>query len=116
MELIIKYNANLTYKEVCYAFQRLIFSLAMATSYDEYSEDKEELNNILNTVKKWFIMYNESKNLSLVSLNELEVIEKKLYDLDGKYLSSNGLYCEEAYEWILQLQILIKKAKEKEID
>ena len=42
-------------------------------------------------------------------MDEIKEVECILYDLDGKYLSTEGLYAENAYIWLGQIQVLIKK-------
>lgn len=108
-KLIIKYEPKNEKKNIDYIFQKLITSLAMAFKSVIYIDDRDEIKYICDNLIEMAIIYDETKNLQKIDFKELELLESKLYDLDGKYLSSNGLYMEEAYEWVLQLITVYKK-------
>jgi len=105
------------YEKVDYTFQRLITSIAIASIYEPYKDSQKEFKEVLNIIIKWNINYDKTKDLSVIKLDEFKSVDKILYELDGKYLDSEGLYAEEAYEWILQLEILIQQfLKEKNVE
>lgn len=107
-DLMIIYNAEPKKQNVFYAFQRLITALSIASKYDVYQKDSELVKRILDVVIDWAIKYEETANLECILPDEIADIKQKLYNLDGKYLSEKGLHFEEAYEWIIQLGVLIK--------
>jgi len=110
--LNIKYEVIPTKENVDYAFQRLITNLVIATKFKEYQKSWQEFEEILNIVSKWAIIFDKTKILQNIDLNELKYVENKLYDLDGEYLSIDGLYAEDAYIWIGQIQVLVNKSYE----
>jgi len=110
--LNIKYEVIPTKENVDYAFQRLITNLVIATKFKEYQKSWQEFEEILNIVSKWAIIFDKTKSLQNIDLNELKYVENKLYDLDGEYLSIDGLYAEDAYIWIGQIQVLVNKSYE----
>lgn len=108
-ELHITYSAIPTYENVSYAFERLITPITIATSFEPYRDSWEQFKVVLNIVKKWVIIYDKTKDLTKIDMKELKKVDDILYELDGKYLSTEGLYAENAYIWLGQIQILIKK-------
>lgn len=110
-DLRIIYDATPTYNNVCYIFQRLITSLSVATSFKPYKGSWKEFEEVLDIVKQWMIIYDKSKDLNSINTGEVEKIHDILYNLDSKYLACDGLYAEDAYEWILQLKIILKKER-----
>ena len=106
-DLVINYNTNPTNDNIYYAFQRLITPLSIATKFEPYKESWNEINDILNKIIEWSIEYDKNKDLSIINQADIKSIIDELYDLDGKYLSEDGLYMEEAYEWILQLKNIL---------
>lgn len=109
-ELHITYSAIPTYENVSYAFERLITPITIATSFEPYKDSWEQFNIVLDIIKKWVIIYDKTKDLTKIDVDEIKEVECILYDLDGKYLSTEGLYAENAYIWLGQIQVLIKKA------
>ncbi len=111
--LLINYKCEFNDTNIKYMFQRLISALATSLNYSSYKEDYENISNILKDVCKWFINYQKTKSLSFVKEEDLKKNIYILYDLDGKYLSVDGIFIEESYEWILQLNILKNKEIKK---
>lgn len=109
-ELHITYRSIPTYENVSYAFERLIIPITIATSFEPYRDSWEQFNIVLDIVKKWVIIYDTTKDLTKIDVNEIKKVDSILYELDGKYLSTEGLYAENAYIWFGQIQVLIKKA------
>lgn len=109
-ELNITYNAIPNKENIYYAFQRLISSLAISTIFEPYKESHEEFNEILKVVCNWAIDYDKNYDLTRISLDEVKNVSDMLFELDNKYLSKEGLYVEDAYEWILQIEILLEKS------
>ncbi len=113
-EFIIKYTASATKENINYVFERLITPLAIATAFEPYKESWSSFENVLKIVTSWAIVYDQTKDLSKINLNEFKHVDDVLYHLDDKYLNKDGLYAEEAYEWLIQLSIIIKKFYNKE--
>lgn len=107
--LLINYKCEFDDKQIKYMFQRLITSLATSYNYSLYREDNETINKILKTVCTWYINYQKAKTLKFIDEEDLNKNIDILYDLDGKYLSVDGIFIEESYEWILQLKNIMKK-------
>lgn len=105
------YDANPTNENITYVFERLITPIAVATNFTPYKKSWEQFENILKTVAKWMITYDTTKDLLQINFEEFIKVRQQLFDLDSKYLPEDGFYAEDAYEWILQLQILIEKLK-----
>lgn len=111
LTLHIEYDAIPNRENINYAFQRLITNLAIATKFKPYQKSWNEFSRGLDLVTKWAIIYDQTKNLTQIDLEEIKKVDDILYDLDGMYLSTEGLYAEEAYEWLLQIDVLVKKSK-----
>jgi len=107
--LLINYKCEFDDKQIKYMFQRLITSLATSYNYILYKEDNEIINKILKNVCNWYISYLKTKTLKFIDEEDLNKNIDILYDLDGKYLSVDGIFIEESYEWILQLKNIMKK-------
>lgn len=107
--LLINYKCEFDDKQIKYMFQRLITSLATSFNYSLYKEDNEIINKILKNVCTWYINYLKMKTLKFIDEEDLNKNIDILYDLDGKYLSVDGIFIEESYEWILQLKNIMKK-------
>ena len=107
----IEYNTEYNDKQIKYLFQRLITALCLSSYYNLYEEDHSSIEEILYNACKWFETYLKEKTLKFVNESQLAKYEDILYELDGKYLSVDGLFIEEAYEWILQFKNMIKKEK-----
>lgn len=100
-----------TEQNIEYAFERLLLPIVESANYGEYKESHDKYNSILLIIIKWISSYVNTKTLKNIELNEFYEIKQQLFELDNKYLSFNELYAEEAYEWILQLQIIIEKER-----
>lgn len=109
-ELYITYSAIPTYENVSYAFERLITPITIATSFEPYKDSWKQFNIVLDIIKKWAIIYDTTKDLTKIDVNEIKKVDDILYELDSKYLSIEGLYAENAYIWLGQIQVLIKKS------
>lgn len=96
-----------------YIFQRLIFAVLESFNYEPYKSTKKEWKEVLVVVIKWLSIYINSKDLLKIDQNEFNSIKKQLFEFDSMYLSVEGLYAEEAYEWILQLEIILEKLNNK---
>lgn len=96
-------------KNIDYAFQKLLFSLTESINFREYVESKNEFQEILEVINKWINNYVNNNERLEIDKNEFENVKKRLFELDNKYLNIDGLYAEECYEWILQLEILMMK-------
>ncbi len=105
------YNTNPTKENITYAFQRLITPLVIATYFKPYKESWDKFNKVLHIVVNWAIIYDDTNDLSKIDFNQFKEIRQQLFELDSLYLSADGLYAEEAYEWFLQLQILLENIK-----
>ena len=112
--LLINYKCEFDDEQIKYMFQRLITSLATSSNYILYKEDNETINKILKSVCTWYISYQKTKTLKFIDEEDLNKNIDILYDLDGKYLSTDGIFIEESYEWILQLNILKNKEIKKD--
>lgn len=108
-ELDITYEPDPTKKNIDYMFQRLVTALIASTGFTLYEKSHVEFKAILEKVMNWIINYANTKDLSLINWNEFIEVRQKLFELDSKYLLKDGCYAEEAYEWTLQLQILLEK-------
>lgn len=108
-ELSITYEPTPTKKNIDYMFQRLVTPLIASTGFNLYEESHGEFKAILEKVMTWIVNYANTEDLSLINWNEFIEIRQKLFELDSKYLPQDGCYAEEAYEWSLQLQILLEK-------
>lgn len=102
-----------TEKNIEYIFQRLIFAVIEASNYEPYKTTRPEWEKILEIITKWLSIYINDKNLLEINWDEFLEIKEQLFQFDSKYLSADGLYAEEAYEWILQLEIILEKLKNK---
>lgn len=109
-KLIINYEPNLTEKNIEYVFQRLLFSIVSASGFELYTESMNEFDKILNIVKKWIVIYANTKDISKIDWNEFVLVRQQLFELDSRYISVDGFYAAECYEWILQLQVLLEKS------
>lgn len=112
-KLVVYYEPNLTNENIEYVFQRLIFSITAATFFENYKYSKEQFNKILDIIRNWLAIYINTKSISKIDFNEFISIRQQLFELDSKYISCDGFYAAECYEWILQLQILLEKSKER---
>lgn len=112
-KLINYYEPKLTNDNIEYVFQRLIFSIIASIVFENYTESKIKFENIFNIVKKWTYIYVNTKNLSKIDWNEFVLVRQQLFELDSKYMSVDEFYAAECYEWILQLQILLEKIRER---
>ncbi len=99
-----------TKKNIEYAFQRLVTPIEFAIDFKPYEESKKEFEEILDTIKKWIIIYTNTNDLNQINWEQFIEIRQQLFELDSKYLPSDGFYAEDAYEWALQLQVLIEKS------
>jgi len=107
----IEYNTEYNDKQIKYLFQRLITAVCLANHYDLYEEDHSPIEEILSVICSWFNKYLKEKSLKFIEESQIDKYEDVLYELDGKYLSVDGLFIEDAYEWLLQLKNMIKKEK-----
>jgi len=112
-KLIIYYEPRLTNENIEYVFQRLIFSITAASFLENYKCSKEQFNKILDIIRKWLAIYINKKSISEIDMNEFIFVRQQLFELDSKYISTDGFYAAECYEWILQLQILLEKSNER---
>lgn len=108
--LTITYESIPTRANINYVFQKLVTSIIASTGFDLYEESHQEFKQILNTVMKWIVDYVNTENLNSIDFNEFIIIRQQLFELDSKYLPIDGRYAEEAYEWALQLQVLLEKS------
>ncbi len=106
---IFEYEPNPIEKNIEFAFQKLIFSVTASANYNCYKETENEWKDILKIINKWLNIYVNTKNLSKINPKEFNIIQEKLFELDSKYLQESSLYAEDAYEWIIQLKILLEK-------
>ncbi len=107
----IEYNTEYNDKQIKYLFQRLITALCLSSHYNLYEEDHSSIEEILCNACNWFETYLKEQTFKFVNESQLAKYEDILYELDGKYLSVDGIFIEESYEWILQLKNMIKKEK-----
>lgn len=112
----IIYEPIPTPHNIDYAFQRLLFALVESANYKEYENSKSDYEKILQIVIKWISDYINHNEILNIDEKEFYFIKEQLYHLDNMYLSSDGLYAEESYEWMIQLEILITKQNKKEAD
>ncbi len=110
-KLIIEYDANYNDREINYMFQRLITPLAIGSKFEPYKEDHSLITETLNQIIEWAISYEDERTLSFIDNTTLKKYSDILYDLDGKYLSTKGIYMEDAYIWIEQLEVLAREEK-----
>jgi hypothetical protein len=96
-------------KNIEFVFQKLLFSLIESINFKEYIDSKEEFQEILEVINKWINNYVNNNEILEIDKNEFENVKKRLFELDNKYLNIDGLYAEECYDWILQLEILMMK-------
>ncbi len=108
--LTITYEAFPTKENINYAFQKLVTPIIAATGYKPYQESQQDFKQILDTVTDWIILYANTNDLSKINWDEFINIRQRLFDLDSKYLPLDGCYAEEAYEWAIQLQVLLEKS------
>lgn len=113
-KLIVEYDCKLERKQISYAFQRLITPLAVASYYEPYKDDWQEIKKVLEIVCKWEIAFEKDYKLADIYKEDLQYVDKVLYDLDGKYLSTAGIYMEDAYEWFIQICNLFEKSVKEE--
>lgn len=102
-----------TEKNIEYIFQRLIFAVIGASNYEPYKSTQSKWKEILKIIEEWLSIYINSKKLLEINLDEFKKIKQQLFEFDNEYLSTEGLYAEDAYEWILQLEIILEKLKNK---
>jgi len=105
------YEPNPTDENITYAFEQIITPIAIATNFIPYKKSWKHFEEILKKVTKWAIIYDTTKDLLKVDFEEFINIRQQLFELDSEFLPEDGLYVEKAYEWVLQLQILIEKLK-----
>ena len=110
-EYTFVYEPIPTINNVEYVFQRLLLSVIESTGFQPYEKSHDEYKKIAPIIIKWVIEYANTKDLLLINWDEFVYIRQQLFKLDSNNLSVDGLYSEEAYEWILQLQILLEKIK-----
>ena len=108
-KLIVEYDCKLERKQISYAFQRIITPLAIASYYEPYKDDWQEIKKVLEIVCKWEIAFEKDYKLADIYKEDLQYVDKVLYDLDGKYLSTDGIYMEDAYIWFEQIAVLYNK-------
>jgi len=96
-------------KNIEVVFQKLIFSLASASGYKEYEKSHQDLKHILDVVINWIIIYSNTKDLNQINKRVIINIKQRLFELDGEYLLKDEWYIQQAYEWLLQLELLIEK-------
>lgn len=105
----MEYKPIATEENIEYAFQKLILAVMESMIYKPYAEDAHEYKNILMIIFQWLTDFVNNKNLKSINYNEFKNVQQKLFELDNKYLNADGLYAEDAYEWILQLEIILSK-------
>lgn len=110
-EYTFVYEPVPTIKNVEYVFQRLLLSVIESTGFIPYEKSQDEYKKIAPIIIKWVIDYANTKDLLRIDWDEFIYIRQQLFELDSKNLSVEGLYAEEAYEWMLQLQILLEKIR-----
>ena len=110
-EYTFVYKPVPTINNVEYVFQRLLLSVIESTGFQPYEKSHDEYKKIASIIIKWVIEYANTKDLLRINWDEFVYIRQQLFELDSNNLSVDGLYAEEAYEWMLQLQILLEKIK-----
>lgn len=110
---IDNYNSSLTERDINCAFANVFMYLLEAVNFAPYKESKQQFDNVLQKVKKWYKSYCTFESLSFIDADELNNVDDILYELDGKYLTEDGLSAEMLYEWFIQLCVLIEKSKER---
>ena len=94
-------------------FQKIVYNLIECISFEEYKESRKKFEEILVCVRKWISDYVNNSEVLNIDSDDLEKVRKDIEDLDSYYISYNGLYVEDLYEWIMQLCVVnIKKRSE----
>ena len=92
-------------ENINYAFEKLIMPLTASTGYKYYEDVHNDFQEILKIVSNWLIIYVNTLNLNNINIEEFNDVKTKLFELYEKNLG--GYYIQDAYEWILQLELLI---------
>lgn len=110
---VFEYEPLPTEENIKFVFQKLIFDLVCGANFETYLGSKREIENILSIVTEWLAKFINTKSLSHIKYDDLLSLNERIYQLDDKYLSADGLYMEDAYEWIVQLQVIYEMVIEK---
>ncbi len=113
-ELQIIYKPIPTEENIEYVFQKIVVSLIFSKGFNKYSESAKDFEKLLNTVISWLEIYSNSKKLKHIQFNDFKNVKDILFNLDEKYMLVEEWYAQQAYEWLLQLEVLITKEGLKE--
>ena len=96
-------------------FNKLIGYLELIISFDSYKNAREEYEEILITIKKWYEYYNKNKNLIIIEPTKINEMYEKLEDLKTEWLFSKELgneseLSDQVVIWIIELMKLRKNS------
>lgn len=102
-----------TYKNIINTFINLIGYLNLILNYNSYKESHEEYKKILSEIIKWSIKYEELKDLSFLSFEDLEAKYKIVDELQTKYICNDLLGSESEFSdyvvnWFWSLRVIYK--------
>lgn len=110
-DIIITYNENNpNYYNIRLAFDRILGPLATATSYEKFKEKQKNYADILLTVIKWSVEFENKKTLVYIDHNEILDVYDKLKELNDEFVCEvESEISDQIVIWFWSLMVLRKK-------
>lgn len=104
---------NENYSDILNTFVNLIGYITIIIHFDSYSESKMKYGDILNTIIKWMVEYEQKRNLNFINFAELNCVYKDLDELQTKYICNDSMPSESEFSdlslnWMQHLVTIYK--------
>lgn len=105
------------YANINETFVKLLGYITYILNYDSYKKSHSEYNDILSTIVIWAVKYEKNRDLSFITLNNLNELYKKIENLQTKYICNENMGSESEFSdyvvnWMWHLMVLYKNFTE----